>query len=480
MAPCQVLISGTEPYINLNGIIYCPVETEKETIIPLTKKPDIYDLSQIDLKSHKDKKVCNDILEINTLQQVEMAFNFNDILKAKANIDGKVVRTPALHARTLSAFAGCDISLKLENLQVTGSFKPRGALNKLLSLDDKTKARGVIAASAGNHAQGVAYHAANLNIQATIFMPEHTPFTKVQKTEDLGAQIVLSGNDLSEAKLAAFELQKKTGAEFIDPYDDPLIMAGQGTTAIEFLEDCPDLDYLIIPIGGGGLAAGMAVAAKEINPDIKIYGVEADRYPSMSMVLGRDIKPVEGPTIAEGIAVKKPGHLTAPVIDALLDDIFLVDETAMEDAVQRYLQSQRLVTEGAGAASLAALLVNKSLFEGKHVGLVVSGGNIDSRLLSSILMRGLVKEGRVVRLRIGINDIPGALGKLTGLIGDEGGNIVEVYHQRMFYDVPVKEADVDVVVETLDIDHVNTIMAALENAGFPTRLIGAKSTGEQI
>ncbi|NQU61245.1 MAG: threonine ammonia-lyase [Rhodospirillales bacterium] len=405
-----------------------------------------------------------------------MTVTIDDIHAAARQLEGKVIRTPAITAVTLSERCGAEIALKLENLQVTGSFKPRGAYIKLAGLTDKEQKAGVIAASAGNHAQGVAYHARNLNIAATIYMPEATPFTKVGRTEALGAKVVLAGEGLAEARDAALKQAEKEGRSFIHPYDDEKIIAGQGTVGLEFLDDFPDLEILVVPIGGGGLMAGTAIAAKAINPGIEVVGVEAALYPSMHQALKGNTPSGKGATIAEGIAVKVPGLLTKPIIAELVSDILLVGEAALENATQVYLEEQKIVTEGAGAASLAAVLENKERFKGKKVGLVVSGGNIDSRLMSSILMRGLVREGRMVRLRIEITDVPGALAKVSGLIGDKGGNIVEVYHQRLFYDVPVKQTEIDIALETLDSQHVQEIMKALEEAGFSVRLLGGTSS----
>jgi len=405
-----------------------------------------------------------------------MTVTIDDIKDAARQLEGRVLRTPALPSPALSDLCGADVVLKLESLQVTGSFKPRGAYIKLAGLTDKEKKAGVVAASAGNHAQGVAYHARELGIPATIYMPEGTPFTKVGRTEALGAEVVLTGEGLAEAREAARKQCEEKGQVFVHPYDDDSIIAGQGTVGLEFLEDCPDLEVLVVPIGGGGLLAGTAVAAKALKPDLEIIGVEAALYPSMSRALKGEPSIKEGAqTIAEGIAVKMPGELTRPLIADLVSDIILVDEGPLELAVQAYLEIQRLVTEGAGAASLAAVMENRDRFAGRRVGLVVSGGNIDSRLLSSVLMRGLAREGRMVRLRIEITDVPGALSRVAGMIGDCGGNIVEVYHQRLFYDVPVKKTEVDVVLETVDAGHVREIMDALEKGGFPVRLMSGTS-----
>ncbi|MDA1089413.1 MAG: threonine ammonia-lyase [Proteobacteria bacterium] len=406
-----------------------------------------------------------------------MTVTIEDIRAAAELLEGKIVRTPSVRSGALSDLCGANIVLKLENLQRTGSFKPRGAFIKLSGLTDQEKTSGVVAASAGNHAQGVAYHARNLKIPATIFMPEGTPFTKVGCTEALGAKVVLCGAGLTETRVAAIRQCEEQGQVFVHPYDDEKIIAGQGTVGLELLSDAPDLDVMVVPVGGGGLLAGSAVAAKALKPDLEIIGVEAELYPSMSQALAGGPPAAKGnkATLAEGIAVKEPGVLTKPLIAELVSDILLVGEAALESAVQTYLEVQRLVTEGAGAASLAAVMENKDRFKGKTVGLVVSGGNIDSRLLSSVLMRGLVREGRMVRLRIEISDTPGSLSRASGLIGDSGGNIVEVFHQRLFYDIPVKQTEIDVVIETIDSSHVDDIIKALVNAGFPTRLLGATS-----
>jgi len=404
-----------------------------------------------------------------------MSVTFEDIKAAAARIEGHVLRTPSFKSDPLSRLLGFDVYLKLENLQHTSSFKPRGALVKLLSLDDHARKAGVVAASAGNHAQGVAFHAQALGIPATIYMPVGTPFTKVRRTEDLGANVVLSGEGLAEAREMATAFAEANGKLFIHPYDDEKIITGQGTVGLEMLTDHPELDTLLIPIGGGGLIAGSAIAAKALKPDITIIGVEAEAYPSMRNAVTGVADTSGGQTVAEGIAVKVPGALTRPIIERLVSDYIAVSEASLEKSIQTYLESQRLVVEGAGAATLAALMDDPAGFKGRKVGIIVSGGNIDSRLLSSILLRGLVRGGQLVRLRIGITDAPGVLAQVSGLIGDCGGNIVEVYHQRMFYDVPVKSADVDVVVETMDTAHVDRIIEKLKESGYPTRRLNSSS-----
>jgi len=398
-----------------------------------------------------------------------------DIRAAAANIAGEVLRTPSIAAPALSALTGADLILKLETLHPTGSFKERGALNKLKSLTPTQRRDGIIAMSAGNHAQGVAFHAQRLGIPATIVMPEGTPFTKVERTAAHGATVVLRGAGLSEARQEAAALAAERGLTFVHPYDDTAIIAGQGTIGLELLADHPDLDIIVVPIGGGGLISGIAVAAKMLSPKIEIVGVEAALYPSMRQALRDDGQPAPagGQTIAEGIAVKEPGKLTQAICAALVADILLVAESALERAVETLLETQKLVVEGAGAAGLAALLTYPDRFRGRKVALVLCGGNIDARLLSSILMRGLVRAGKLVRLRVEISDSPGVLAKITRIIGDKGGNIVEIYHQRLFQDVPVKPAEVDAVLETRNAGHVGEIVAALEAAGFPTRLLSS-------
>ncbi|MGP1396155.1 MAG: threonine ammonia-lyase [Inquilinaceae bacterium] len=401
------------------------------------------------------------------------AVTVDHIRDAAAAIAAEVPVTPTVTATRLSARLGCRISLKLENLHHTGSFKERGALNKLRTLDDDQRRRGVVAMSAGNHAQAVAYHAARFGIPATIVMPRHTPFTKVASTEGFGASVVLIGDSLSEARAHAEHLADTAGLTLIHPYDDPAIIAGQGTIALEMLEVVPDLEDLVVPIGGGGLISGIAVAAKALKPDLRILGVEAALYPSMSDTLAGVTRTYHGATVAEGIAVKEPGRITRRIVRRLVDDIILADEPALERAVHLLLTDQKLLAEGAGAAALAAVMVDPARFTGRRVGLVICGGNIDSRMLSSILMRGLVRDGQLVRIRIEIEDAPGALSKVSRIIGETGGNIVEVIHQRLFFDVPVKRADLDVVLETRDRGHVSKIIEALAAGGFPATIMSA-------
>ncbi|WP_142846874.1 threonine ammonia-lyase [Telmatospirillum sp. J64-1] len=394
----------------------------------------------------------------------------SDVQEAAAKLQGTVLRTPLVAAPALSAALGAEIWLKLENFQFSGSFKARGALVKLLSLDQAQRQAGVVAMSAGNHAQGVALHAGRLGIPALIVMPLATPFTKVEQTRHLGARVVLHGETLSEAQAHARQLAERDGLVFVHPYDDPQIIAGQGTVALEMLEDQPELEDVVIPIGGGGLAAGMALAAKALKPSLRLWGVQSALYPSM--LPGGSVMPAGGPTIAEGIAVKTPGRLTRPIIEEHLEDVLTVGEAALERAVQMLVEKQKLVAEGAGAAPLAALLEHPGRFAGRKLGLVVSGGNIDSRILASVMMRGLIRAGRMARLRIEIADAPGLLARVAQVIGAEGGNIIEIYHQRLFHDVPVKFAELDVVVETTGHEQLQAVIASLTRAGWRVRQLG--------
>ena len=400
-----------------------------------------------------------------------------DVRAAADAIAGAVARSPVVSAPTLASLSGAaEVMLKLETLHPTGSFKERGALNLLTNLGPAQRRAGVIAMSAGNHAQGVAYHARRLGIPATIVMPEGTPFTKVENTEALGATVLVRGAGLTEARQAALALAAEQRLTFLHPYDDPHIVAGQGTVGLELVEDCPDLDTIVAPIGGGGLIAGIAVAATALKPGIEIVGAETALYPSMHHVLRGLAYPAaagqgRGQTIAEGIAVKEPGELTRAIVCALVSDIVLLDERELEAAVALIVEMQHLVVEGAGAAPVAALLKARERFRGRRVGLILSGANIDARLLASVLMRGLVRAGRLVQLRLEVSDHPGNLARVTGLIAEKGGNIVEVQHQRLFHNVPAKAAELDVVIETRNPAHVGAVIAALEAAGFPTSLL---------
>lgn len=405
-----------------------------------------------------------------------MTVSLEDIRAAAVAIAGQVVRTPAVNApRVAEALGAATVLLKLENQQYTGSFKDRGALNKLKSLTPAEAKAGVIAMSAGNHAQGVAFHAHRLGIPATIVMPKGTPFNKVERTRAYGANVILEGDGIDSAAVFARDLAKRERLVFVHPYDDARIIAGQGTIGLELLEDRPDIDCVVVPIGGGGLIGGIATAVKALAPRIEVIGVEAALYPSMRNAVRGEQPASGGLTIAEGIAVKSPGVLTRAIVERLVPEILLVSEAAIERAVQMLVEVQKLVAEGAGAAGLAALIDHPERFKGRRVAIVICGGNIDVRLLSQVLMRGLVRDGRVVTLRIEISDTPGVLGAVARLIGESGGNIIEIHHQRLFYDLPVKFADVDAVIETRNADHVREIVARLDGGGFPCRLLGSRS-----
>jgi threonine dehydratase len=390
---------------------------------------------------------------------------------AQRVIAGHVLRTPMLPAPKLSDLTGADVHVKYENLQVTNSFKERGARNKLASLSAGERERGVIAMSAGNHAQAVAYHAARLGIPATVVMPETTPFVKVAATKAYGAQVLLEGEGISEAQARAEALARERGLIWVHPYDDAHVIAGQGTIALEMLNVVPDLDVLVIPIGGGGLISGIAVAAKAMRPAIEMVGVECALYPSMWNAVNNAQRPLGGATLAEGIAVKNVGALTLPIVQSLVSDILLVDEEHIERAVNAYLTLQKTMAEGAGAAGLAALLAEPERFKRKKVGLVLCGGNIDPRILASIMVRELERENRIVSFRLTIADRPGLLGQIATTLGRLGANILEVDHRRMFLDVPAKGARLDVTVETRDAAHAQEIRDAFEADGFaPVRI----------
>ncbi|WP_439534685.1 threonine ammonia-lyase [Polymorphobacter sp.] len=394
-----------------------------------------------------------------------------DVERAAAAIGGNIVQTPCLRSETLSALTGADVWLKFENLQFTAAYKERGALNKLLSLTEEERQRGVIAASAGNHAQGLAYHAKRLGIPATIVMPRFTPIVKVQQTEGHGAHVVLHGEKFEEASDHAHMLAAKRGFVFVHPFDDPLVMAGQGSVGLEMLAAVPELDTLVIPIGGGGLISGIATYAKAVNPAIEVIGVQAELYPSMHALMNGQDAICDGDTLAEGIAVKTPGVLTAQVVRALVDDIVLVGERDLEHAVSLLLTIEKTVVEGAGAAGLAALLAHPRRFRGCKVGLVLCGGNIDTRLLANVLLRELARAGRLARLRIRLKDRPGQLFEVARIFDQQQVNILEVYHQRVFTNLPAKGLIADIECETRDRDHLDRLVEALRAAAYDVRMI---------
>ncbi len=408
-----------------------------------------------------------------TAPALALPISLADVEAAARAIDGAVIKTPCLRSVTLSELTGADVWLKFENLQFTAAYKERGALNKLLSLTAEERARGVIAASAGNHAQGLAYHARRLGIPATIVMPKFAPVVKVQQTEGHGANVVLFGESFDEASAHSYELAAKRGFVYVPPFDDPLIMAGQGTVGLEMLDAVPDLDTLIVPIGGGGLISGIATVAKARNPAIEVIGVQAELYPSMHALLRGETRICDGDTLAEGIAVKVPGKLTSQVVRALVDDILLVGERDLEHAVSLLLTIEKTVVEGAGAAGLAALLANPRRFRGAKVGLVLCGGNIDTRLLANVLLRELARSGRLARLRIRLKDRPGQLFEVARIFDQQQVNILEVYHQRVFTNLPAKGLIADIECETRDRDHLDRLIEALRAAGYEVRTIEA-------
>ncbi len=390
----------------------------------------------------------------------------DEIEQAAGRIAGSVVRTPIMASRALSQRFGAEVHVKYENMQHTGAYKERGALNKLLLMEEKTRARGVIAASAGNHAQAVAYHARRLGVPAVIVMPVPTPIVKVSQTEGHGAEVVLEGEGFAEAYEEALRLADARGLTFVHPFDDLDIIAGAGTVALEMLTDAPDLDTLLVPIGGGGLIAGVGIAAKSIKPDIEIVGVQAELYPSMFAKFARQSLNCAGDTIAEGIAVKSPGMLTSGIINHIVDDILLAPERDIESAISLLVQVEKTIVEGAGAVGLAALAANPDRFAGRKVGVILTGGNIDPHLLANVLLRELARSGRMTRLRIQLQDRPGALHAVIKLFSDHQVNVVEVYHQRIFTTLPAKDAAIDVECEARDAVQISRLIAALEAEGF--------------
>jgi len=400
-----------------------------------------------------------------------MTLTFDMIKAAAERLRGHIERTPMRHSRTLSEITGADVWVKFENLQFTAAYKERGALNKLLQLTPEERARGVIAASAGNHAQGLAYHGQRLGIPVTIVMPRGTPYVKVQQTREFGATVVIEGDGYDAANERALTLRDERGLVFVHPFDDLDVMAGQGTIALEMLEDAPEIEVMPVPIGGGGLISGVATAAKSVKPDIHIIGVEPAMYPSFTARMRGLNAPCGGQTIAEGIAVKSVGTKTYAVARPLIDDVLLLEEPFFERAVALYCNVEKTITEGAGAASLAALLAYPERFRGKVCGLIITGGNIDPRLLASVLTRELVRAQRLVSLRIIGDDRPGLLATVSATIGALGANILEVAHNRLALDVPAKGAEFDIMIETRDAQHTQEIMDALREKGYPPRAV---------
>jgi threonine dehydratase len=394
---------------------------------------------------------------------------------AARRLEGQIVATPCRRSATLSAITGAEIWLKFENLQFTASFKERGAYNKLASLGAAERGRGVIAMSAGNHAQGVAYHAKRLGIRATIVMPKNTPYVKVKYTEDHGAQVLLEGRTLEESAAYALDLAARERLVFVHPYDDPLVIAGQGTVALEMLAEAPGLDCLVVPIGGGGLAAGMAVAARARRPGIDIVGVETELYPALKSAIDGVARPCGGDTLAEGIAVKGTGKLTLPLVLEHVREILLAGEFELERAVCLLLNVEKTLVEGAGAAALAALLQYPERFRGRKAGLVLSGGNMDPRLLAAILTRELVREGRMTRLRIAISDVPGQIARIAAIVAGLEANFIDLQHQRIFTPLPARDTWLDITLETRDRGHLEAILAELRAGGYDVRVLDASA-----
>ncbi len=405
-------------------------------------------------------------LEMRASPAVDAGAWLQTIRAAAEKLNGAIIHTPAVEAPKLLALSGAQIFLKYECMQATGSFKERGALLKLLSLDEAERKRGVIAISAGNHAQAVAYHAARLGIPATVVMPEGTPFNKIANTEGYGAKVILSGGHVGESQAYADRLIAERGFTLVHPFDDAIVIAGQGTAGLEFIEDCPALDCMIVPIGGGGFISGVAAAVKALRPGVEIIGVEVESYPSAHAALHGEPPHSGGPTLAEGIAVKTCGTLTLPMIRELVQDVVLVSEKAIEEAIFSLASLQKTIAEGASAAGLAAVLCNRERFAGRRVGLFQSGANIEPRVLASILMRGLERESKIVSLRISLADRPGMLGEIATELGRCGTNILEVHHSRLFLDVPAKGAVVEIAIETKDRAHAEATVKRLREQGF--------------
>ena len=390
----------------------------------------------------------------------------DDIRAAAERIKGSVIRTPMLVSQTLSEIVGAEVWLKFENLQFTAAYKERGALNKLLQLTDEERARGVIAASAGNHAQAVAYHAKRLGIPATIVMPEPTPTVKVTQTQGHGATVILHGDMFDDAYAKARELSLEKGYTFVHPFDDPKIIAGAGTVGLELIEDAPDLDAIVVPIGGGGLMAGVSIAANAIKPGVEMIGVEAELYPSMKCAIEGCFMPLGGDTLAEGIAVKHPGELTSRILKELANQVMLVSERDLERAVAMLVGIEKTVVEGAGAAGLAAILANPDHFKGKKVATILCGGNIDTHLLANVLVRDLVRQGRIARLHVAAHDQPGALAAITRKVYEAGVNVIEINHSRIFTTLPAKDTMIEVECEARDPQSIDDVVQRLETAGF--------------
>ncbi len=399
-------------------------------------------------------------------------FGIDDIRAAALRLRGEVIETPCLPSRTLSALTGCEVFLKFENLQFTASFKERGALNKMAQLTPAERAKGVLAVSAGNHAQGVAYHAQRMGLPATIVMPRFAPAVKVERTRGFGANVVLEGDTFDDARAHGLALAKERGLTLVHPYDDLDVIAGQGTIGLEMLEQQPQIDTLVVAIGGGGLISGVATAARALRPDIRVIGVQTERFPAAWNAMHGHQRESAQATIADGIAVKSPGALTLPLIKAQVDDVVLVSEDDIEQAILMLLEIEKTVVEGAGAVGLAALMKHNERFKGRKVGLILCGGNIEPLMLAEIIERGMVKSGRLARLRFDVRDVPGALANVAMLLGKLGANIDEVQHQRAFTSLSVERAQIEVVVQTRGVAHIEQILSAMRAEGYEAQRIG--------
>ena len=404
-----------------------------------------------------------------------MTIHIDSIREANDELRSNIIRTPTIQSQYLSNEVNANVFLKLENLQYTSSFKVRGAYVSIKRLKEEQKQKGVIAMSAGNHAQAVAWWAQKEGVKATIVMPEQAPLSKVMKTKSLGAEVILKGRTLNESQNYVSELIDYKKLTLIHPYDDPNVVIGQGTLGLELMENTKNLDLIVIPIGGGGLISGVSIVAKSLNPNIKIFGVQTEKFPSMYNVLNKKELPILGDTLADGIAVKRPGKITSEIIKDHVDDILLINEFELEKAISSLFENERVVAEGAGAAGVAAIMKNIDKFSGKKVGTVICGGNIDARLFASILNRKLLMDGRMTKVRIDIIDEPGMLARISNLIANYGGNIIEIYHQRMFNDVPVKNAKIDAIIEALSVEHIASIIKALRDDGFQVSEIMERS-----
>ena len=404
-----------------------------------------------------------------------MQIKFNDIVSATKFLNGNINNTPTIKASKLGKKLDCDLFLKLECLQLTSSFKARGAYLAIRNAKMSNPSKGLIAMSAGNHAQAVAYHAQKVSLPATIVMPEQAPFSKIARTKELGAKVILRGRTLNETTSFVNELAKQEELSLIHPYDNCDVIAGQGTVGIEFVNSVFDLDYLLVPIGGGGLISGVSLAAKSINPQIRIIGVETRLFPSMYNLRNGTSFPCGGDTIADGIAVKSPGEITAPIINKNVDDIILVDEISIEKSISDLFEDERVISEGAGAAGIAAIKENRKYFQNKKVGTIICGGNIDSRIFAGILNRQLSRDGKIARIRIDITDEPGMLAKISQTISKRGGNIIEIFHQRMFHDVPIKKAKIDAVIEAQNANSISEIVQSLRTDGFSVMQVNESS-----